>query len=97
MKLNSPLIKYGLSFLAGASISAGTIGAITKRVSNVKIAIEKRDITLIPKIWEARDRVIVDHGELLETLAKEQGKVSLDTIRDYALHYQTLNQLENIE
>ena len=86
-----------LSFFAGVSVSVGTIGAVTKRVSNVKIAIEKREIGLIPRIWEARDRVIVGHGELLETLANRNGKIELEEVKDYAITYRELNRLENIE
>jgi len=95
--MKAQFLKYAISFFAGASISLGAVGAITKRVNNVKIAIEKRDPGIIIDIWEARDTVIVNHGSLLETLANENGKIELADIKEYAIEYQKLNQLENIE
>ena len=91
------LLKYALSFFAGVSVSVGTMGAVTKRVANVRIAWEAKDFGIILDIWEARDAVIVGHGELLESLAKGEGKIDLKEVKEYAMIYRELNQLDNIE
>ena len=75
--MKKQILKYAISFFAGVSVSLGTMGAVTKRVNNVRIAWEHKDVGIILDIWEARDRVIVNHGDLLESLAKDNGKVDM--------------------
>ena len=95
--MKKQILKYAISFFAGVSVSLGTMGAVTKRVNNVRIAWEQKDFGIILDIWEARDKVIVGHGDLLETLAKGEGKIDLEEVKEYAIIYRELNQLENIE
>ena len=95
--MKKQILKYAISFFAGVSVSVGTMGAVTKRISNVRIAWEKKDFGVILDIWEARDKVIVNHGALLESLAKSDGKIKLEEVKEYAIIYSELNALENIK
>lgn len=96
MKLNKTILSHGLTALVAMSVTAGVSPSVSKRAISFKTAWERKDPGLIVDRWEARDLVIVNHGNLLYSIFADE-EISQEVLNLYLENLEELDKLEGLK